>query len=257
MSAHPTHESQDPLSQRRPVALYGASGRMGSRVMRLLSDHGRLSCRYALKREDFMDRRSALETLGECHALIDFSTSSAQDALFDLLDQTSSRLPLISGVTGLSDAQRTRLNQYAHRAPVFYAPNFSLGVTLLKRFTQEASRLLGESFDVEVFELHHRQKIDAPSGTALHLAEVAARGRSGEVISDHSMERDARQVHVSAGRGGQVIGDHTVYFLGEAERIELSHRALNRDLFALGALRATEWVIGRAPGLYSMDDLWD
>ena len=257
MRVYPTRDDEDPLSQRLPVALYGASGRMGSRVMRLLSDHGGLSCRYRLKREDFVDQRGALNTLHECHALIDFSTPLAQDPLFDLLDGTASTLPLISGVTGLSEAQYSRLENYAQRAPVFYAPNFSLGVTLLKRFTQEASRLLGASFDVEIFELHHRQKIDAPSGTALHLAEAAALGRSGEVIHDHSPKRDANHVHVSAGRGGQVIGDHTVYFLGEAERIELSHRALSRDLFALGALRATEWVIGRAPGLYSMDDLWD
>jgi 4-hydroxy-tetrahydrodipicolinate reductase len=267
------------LSQRTDtikVAVFGAYGRMGQQIIQLMKTHSRLSCVLEIHRDSILNDLSFLVKLAQCHVLIDFSVASAQSDLLKILyhikrykdEQISihnkisnqSPLAIVSGVTGQSINDLNALYDYATYAPVFHAPNFSLGIALLKRFTKEASLFLGDSFDIEVFELHHRQKKDAPSGTALHLAKAAKQGRQHEdarVIETFQDHRHAHDIHVSAGRGGQVIGEHFVYFLGQSERIELVHRAHDRNLFAQGALRATEWIYQRSPQRYSMDDLWE
>jgi 4-hydroxy-tetrahydrodipicolinate reductase len=146
----------------------------------------------------------------------------------------------------------------AKSIPLVMAPNMSVGVNLLIDLVAEVAKKLGEEFDIEVVEAHHRHKKDAPSGTALRLAEEMAKatGRTSADLRTSRVgvigERPRREIGVQALRGGDVIGDHTVFFFGEGERLELTHRASNRDQFGRGALRAAKWVVGRAPGLYDM-----
>ncbi|GMT97345.1 4-hydroxy-tetrahydrodipicolinate reductase [Corallococcus caeni] len=168
---------------------------------------------------------------------------------------------LVVGTTGFSPEGRAQLEAHAKRVPIVAAPNMSVGVNLVIRMAAELARVLGPSFDVEVLEAHHRMKKDAPSGTALKLAEVLmeALGRTKDDLTfareGQTGARPPGEIGVQALRGGDVVGEHTVYFFGEGERIELTHRATNRDQFAQGALRAARWVAGRAPGLYDMADV--
>ncbi|NOK14456.1 4-hydroxy-tetrahydrodipicolinate reductase [Corallococcus exercitus] len=168
---------------------------------------------------------------------------------------------LVVGTTGFSPEGRAQLEAHAKQVPIVAAPNMSVGVNLVIRMAAELARVLGPSFDVEVLEAHHRMKKDAPSGTALKLAEVLmeALGRTKDDLTfareGQTGARPPGEIGVQALRGGDVVGEHTVYFFGEGERIELTHRATNRDQFAQGALRAARWVAGRAPGLYDMADV--
>ncbi|RKG94722.1 4-hydroxy-tetrahydrodipicolinate reductase [Corallococcus carmarthensis] len=168
---------------------------------------------------------------------------------------------LVVGTTGFTPEGRAQLEAHARRVPIVAAPNMSVGVNLVIRMAAELARVLGPSFDVEVLEAHHRMKKDAPSGTALKLAEVLveALGRTKDDLTfareGQTGARPPGEIGVQALRGGDVVGEHTVYFFGEGERIELTHRATNRDQFAQGALRAARWVAGRAPGLYDMADV--
>ena len=250
------------MDQRGAVAVWGAGGRVGRELVSALERHPALRLGLAAGRAHDPRDPALRAALSSCVGVVDFSLPEAQPALLDALDALDAAgrpLPLVTGVTGLSAAGWGALEARARRAPTLHAANFSLGVALLARLTAQASRALGPSFDVEVFELHHRQKRDAPSGTALHLARAAAEARGG-ALSDAptALPRDPALVHVSAGRGGQVVGEHTVFLLGEAERLELTHRAASRAVFAHGALRALEWLRARPAGaLHTLDDLLD
>lgn len=167
-------------------------------------------------------------------------------------------IALVTGVTGLADAEIVAIGRAGGRIPVFLAPNMSLGVALLARLAHEAARALPD-FDVEIVEMHHRAKKDAPSGTAAALAREVEEARPG-LRRVHGREglvgpRDPHEIGIHALRGGDVVGEHTVVFAGDGERIELTHRAGSRRTFAAGALRAARFVSGRAPGIYGMDDL--
>lgn len=171
-------------------------------------------------------------------------------------------VPIVIGTTGLSPEQKAEIAELARRIPIVMAPNMSVGVNVLFKIAGEVARVLGDAYDVEIFESHHRMKKDAPSGTAIGLIESVA-GALGldpqqDVIHDrHGFigERPARKIGVQVARGGDVVGEHTVMFLGQGERVELTHRATNRGNFATGALRAAKWVKGREPGLHSMLDV--
>jgi 4-hydroxy-tetrahydrodipicolinate reductase len=170
-------------------------------------------------------------------------------------------VPMVIGSTGFSPELRAQVEAATQAIPVVLAPNTSVGVNVVIQVAAELARVLGEGFDVEVLEAHHRMKKDAPSGTALRLAEVLAHelGRTSEdlVFSRRGWvgARASNEIGVQALRGGDVVGEHTVYFFGEGERIELTHRATSRDQFAKGALRAAHWVVGQRPGLYDMADV--
>jgi len=240
------------LGLQKSVVIYGATGRLGGELLALLqgSEGSRLNLNLAgaLGRGDSLDDPKVIALLEVADAVIDVSLPEATRALMNRLSELEEPPALICGVTGLSAKDLSRLATFATRAPTFYARNFSVGVALLTHLSALSARVLGDGFDVELFELHHRQKVDAPSGTAFHLAGAITQTRGGShsgAPCEHP--RDPRLVHMSAGRGGQVIGDHTVYFLGEAERVELTHRAQSRALFAQGALRATRWLLER-PG---------
>lgn len=169
---------------------------------------------------------------------------------------------LVIGTTGFEPLELDALRVAAREVPIVFAPNFSIGVNVSLRLVALASKALGADYDVEVFEMHHKLKVDAPSGTALKLGEVAAvaRGTSLEkdgVFARHGVtgERKAGTIGFSVARGGDIIGDHTVYFAGAGERIEITHRSQSRATYAQGALRAAAWLAGKPAGLYDMADV--
>lgn len=190
--------------------------------------------------------------------IVDFS---APEALAASLDRaTRAGVPILVGTTGLDDFADRRIGEASRSVAVLRASNTSLGVALLEELVERAARVLGSSWDVEVLEMHHRMKRDAPSGTALSLGEAAARGLSlpltrEEARSGRGLERASGAVGFAALRGGTVVGDHDVFFAGPEERLILSHRAENRMIFARGALAAAGFLARQAPGLYSMRDV--
>jgi 4-hydroxy-tetrahydrodipicolinate reductase len=182
-----------------------------------------------------VDGLAAIEH-ARAEAVVDFSAPGATLALAPIAAAAGSAL--VSGTTGLGDDARGALDRAAARVPVLWEPNMSLGVHVLTELVGRAASALAD-WDAEIVETHHRAKVDAPSGTALRLAESLGRANVG----------------IHALRGGDVIGDHTVHLLGGGERLELTHRATNRDVFAHGALRAARWLVGRPPGRYALRDV--
>ncbi len=251
------------------AAVLGPSGRMGRRVIELVA--GRSDMRVAAA----IDHPSSplvgqaiggvpvtgdLAGLAGCDVYIDFTTPDGTEAAARAAREH--RVAAVVGTTGLGRGAEQALAALTSVAPVLVAANFSLGVNLMLVIAETAARALGTTFDLEIVEAHHRGKRDAPSGTALALARALAAGRGVELddvlTTSRSGEVGARpegEIGVVAVRGGDVIGDHTAFFLGDGERIELTHRAGSRDLFAAGALRAAAWVAGRAPGRYTMRDV--
>jgi 4-hydroxy-tetrahydrodipicolinate reductase len=189
--------------------------------------------------------------------VIDFSLAPAVDAF--LAAVTRARVPFVMGTTGLSEAQLDKLAQAAEVVPYVWSRNMSLGVQVLAELVQQAVTRLGADFDVEISEVHHHSKVDSPSGTALRLADAVAAARPGTVRrlerAGQVGARPREEVGIFALRGGDVIGDHTVHLFGPAERIELTHRATSRDLFAHGAIRAARFVVGKSPGSYGIQDV--
>jgi len=171
-------------------------------------------------------------------------------------------VPIVIGSTGFTPEAKARVAAAAARIPVLLAPNMSVGVNVLFELVRQAAATLGEAYDVEIVELHHKKKKDAPSGTAVALAEVAAAALGRDPRKDFTFarsgmigERPPREIGVQTVRGGDIVGEHTVFFCGEGERLELTHRATAREQFARGAVRAAAWLPGRAPGLYDMADV--
>jgi 4-hydroxy-tetrahydrodipicolinate reductase len=192
--------------------------------------------------------------------VIDFSTPEATERL--LRECAGARRAAVVGTTGLTEAAHAAVSALAEVAPVVVAPNFSQGVTLLFHLAELAAQSLGSAFDAEVVEMHHHHKVDAPSGTALRLAEGVARARGLDparaLVRARSGQVGARsnaEVGVMTLRGGDVVGEHTLILAGEGERIELTHRATDRAIFARGAVRAALWAVGREPGRYDMTDV--
>lgn len=194
--------------------------------------------------------------------VIDFTLPAATAALCPRCAEAG--LPLVVGTTGLDPAQRQALEQAARRIPVVSAPNMSVGINVLLRLVAEAARLLGPGYDLEIVEAHHGRKVDAPSGTALALARelAAATAEQGSLEQRACYERHGQigarppaQIGLQTVRGGDVVGEHTVYYLGDGERLELTHRASSRQTFARGAVRALRWAATQSPGLYSMKDV--
>jgi len=193
-------------------------------------------------------------------AVIDFTTPEATLAHARICAARGTAL--VVGTTGLAPEQKAELAAHAQKIPLVFAPNMSVGVNLLFNLAALAARTLGDAYDVEIVEAHHKHKKDAPSGTALRLAEVVAEalGRDLDQVANYGRHgnigaRPATEIGIQTVRGGDVVGEHTLYFLGEGERIELTHRASSRGAFARGAVRAAIWAAGRAPGLYDMQDV--
>ena len=201
-----------------------------------------------------------LEVVARARAVIDFTAPAATVALSELCAQA--RAVHVVGTTGLSEADVAALDRAARHAVVVRAGNMSLGVNLLTQVVRDVARALGEAFDVEVVEAHHRHKVDAPSGTALMLGEAAAEGRGValEAVADRGRDgitgaRAPGAIGFHAIRGGDVVGDHEVIFAGDGERVIVGHKASDRTVFARGALRAVRWGVEQAPGHYDMIDV--
>lgn len=196
----------------------------------------------------------------DADAVIDFTLPDATARFATLAAQ--GKTVHVVGTTGLGEAERQALRAASHHAPVIEAANMSLGVTLLQALVEKVAATLGEEFDIEIVEMHHRHKVDAPSGTALALGQAAARGRGVDLAEasvrsrdGHTGPRQPGSIGFATLRGGDVVGEHTVVFAGGGERIELTHKATSREIFARGAVRAAIWGHGQKPGLYGMADV--
>ncbi|HYG27456.1 MAG TPA: 4-hydroxy-tetrahydrodipicolinate reductase [Caulobacteraceae bacterium] len=254
------------MSASRPVkvAIAGALGRMGQAVRKAVDDHPGLEFAGGFDRpgeqgEGLVPRD---EALGACDVLIDFTAAEASVEIARLCAERGGPA-LVTGATGLSEAQIADIREAAGRAAIVRSGNFSLGINVLLGLVRQAAERLGpEDWDIEVFEAHHRRKVDAPSGTALMLAEAAAAGRGIDLAQWSERARDGitgeRRVGAigfSVVRGGGIVGEHKVMLASEDEVLSLAHSASERSLFAKGAARAALWVAGRGPGLYDMQDV--
>ena len=250
-------------------ALSGAMGRMGQMIASVAegasdlelvgglefaaSPHQGAPCGTGIITADIAD-------LSKASVVIDFSRPEASLALIESLKGTGQAL--VIGTTGLDDAGEAQLKEAAKSVPILYCANTSMGVNLLVKLVEKAARALGPEWDIEIVETHHNQKVDAPSGTALALGHAAARGRDVMLDDVRDSGRDgitgARKegdIGFAVMRGGNVAGEHSVMFYGEDERIELTHIANQRTIFARGALTAARFMAGKPAGLYSMDDV--
>lgn len=198
--------------------------------------------------------------LAACDLLIDFTRP--EGAMAHLAACRAAGRKLVIGTTGIRPEDAAKIRDAARDIAIVFAPNMSVGVNVALKLVELAARALGPDYDVEVFEMHHKLKVDAPSGTALRLGEVAAKARGTTLEKDgvyarHGVtgERQPGAIGFSVARGGDVVGDHTVFFTGTGERIEVTHRATSRANFAQGAIRAAIFLQGKSPGLYDMDDV--
>ena len=235
------------------ILLNGAKGRMGQAIAAVAGELD-ASIRAAT---DAGDNPAPL--LAGCDVMIDFSAHQATRSLLELA--VAQHRPIVIGTTGHAPAEKQALLRLAAQVPCVWAGNFSVGVNLLFALTRRATAVLGADYDTEVVEMHHRFKKDAPSGTAARLLEIILEERklSADALrhgrSGLTGERPASEVGVHALRGGDVVGDHTVIFAALGERIELTHKAGDRAIFARGAVRAAHWVVGQKPGVYDMQDV--
>ena len=219
------------------VLLVGAVGRMGKTIVDLASRESNIEIAAQC------DLGDAIEpAMKNCDVAIDFSHADAIEEICRAALQL--RKPLVIGTTGHSLAQRQTIEKAARSVPIVFASNFSICVNALFALTHSAAEILGNEFDLEIIETHHRMKKDAPSGTAKTLAEILKKARK---IDNEIPTRSIRE--------GEAVGEHTVVFAGLGEQLELTHRASSREIFARGALRAAEWIIGKPAGLYNMQDV--
>lgn len=248
------------------VGVFGANGRVGQLVIDDLkrTDEISLSSVFVRNKLNFSIDPSILVStdvksfLKACDIVIDFSLPDACEVLLEAAIETPT--PLVIGTTGLSMHQLNLLKQASENMPVLYATNMSLGVALLNKLVYQASAAL-EGFDIEIVEMHHKHKKDAPSGTALTLGESAASARGLDLDKVRISGRDGNigertkdEISVMALRGGDIVGRHTVGFYNDGEFIELNHTATSRNTFSKGAIRAASWLVGKKPGLYSISD---
>jgi 4-hydroxy-tetrahydrodipicolinate reductase len=254
------------------IVLSGATGRMGTTLAALMAEDDGLRLVGGIGR---MPERGCdigcpvvqtPETAGawmrEADVVIDFSSPELLRRLLQMHGDALEGRALVVGTTGLTPDEQELIHVQSRRSAILQAANFSVGVNLLLALAEQASSVLGDDYDVEIVEAHHRRKADAPSGTALALGEAVARGRKVKLAdvrvdgrSGSSGERPRGEVGFHALRGGDVVGEHQVMLIGERERITLGHVAQDRALFAEGALRAARWIAGKEPGTYTMKDV--
>ncbi len=248
------------------VGVFGANGRVGKLLIDDLKETAdiSLSSVYVRNELNFSIDPSVMVTtdinsfLNGCDIVIDFSLPEACEALLEAVMLTPK--PLVIGTTGLSAHQLNLLKQASEKMPILYATNMSLGVALLNKLVYQASAAL-DGFDIEIVEMHHKHKKDAPSGTALTLGESAARGRNLDLDKVRVSGRDGNigqrtqdEIAVMALRGGDIVGRHTVGFYNDGEFIELNHTATSRNTFSKGAIRAASWLVDKESALYSISD---
>ena len=260
------------------VAVVGATGRMGRAVIRCLADTQDMRLAGAVtEATDPALGQDAGEVCGlqaagvaltddpraglrSAQVAVDFTLPSATES--NVAAAAAGGVALVVGTTGLAPEQTAALQSGAERIPIVYARNMSIGMAVFKDLVGRAAAALDDDYDVEILDAHHAQKVDAPSGTALELGErvAAARGQPLARLAvyarhGHTGPRERGTVGFSVVRAGRIVGDHSVLFAGAEERVELVHRAADRAVFARGALRAAGWVVGRSPGMYSLEDV--
>ena len=260
-----------------PVAVSGAAGRMGRMLVSAINRADGLRLTAAVDRPDAPEIGADagelagvgqlrvpilgnIAELADFDVLVDFSVATA--TLDKLEFCTENAKALVIGTTGFEESGLEAIRRAAEQVPIVMAPNMSVGVNVAFKLIEFAARALGDEVDVEVFEAHHRHKIDAPSGTAVRMGEILADTLSRDIATDAvygregiTGEREPRTIGFHSLRGGDIVGEHTVTFAGTGERIEITHRAGSRENFAAGAVRAVRFVAGRTPGLYGMDEV--
>lgn len=245
------------------IMMSGCNGKMGQVISRLASQRDDLKIAVGYDINDLLNNSYPVFTnLKNCNVkvdvIIDFSNPEAFENLVDYA--VSKKIPLVMATTGLSQSQQKTLETVSRQIPVFFSANMSLGVNLLLDLVKKAAKLLETNFDIEIVEKHHNQKLDAPSGTALAIADAinSVLEQKQEYIYDRHSRRKKRSKHeigIHAVRGGTIVGEHSVIFAGSDEIIEINHMAMSKDIFGIGALRAAAFLYDKKPGLYSMKDL--
>ncbi len=249
------------------IGIFGARGRMGQAIAGLAGDSGLVVAggtdslaQGTIGAEGAAITGDPAALAAQADVLIDFSVPAALEA--HLTACIAAGKPLLIGTTGLEAEHQAAIDRAASRIAVLQTGNTSLGVNLLAALVKDAAARLGDDWDIEIVEMHHRHKVDAPSGTALLLGQAAAAGRGIDLAEHSARGRDgitgarlAGDIGFASLRGGSVAGDHQVIFASDGERIELGHRAESRIIFARGAIKAAQWLIGKAPGRYAMTDV--
>ncbi len=264
------------MSELVDVVVWGSAGRMGQSVVRAVLQSKRARLASALVRpgsglaDEPLDRvfgslprdvdfSTSLDPDTACDVLVDFSGPVVFDAALALAVER--RIAFVSGTTGLKDEQRAAMERAAQTIPVLWSSNFSMGVAMLFRTVRRIANAL-PAWDAEIVEIHHNRKEDSPSGTAMSLGDAIAEGRQ-QALADHAVfgrhghigARSKGEIGFSAMRGGDIVGEHTVVFATDGERLEITHRAGDRDIFAKGALEAAVWIARREPGMYTFDQV--
>ncbi len=257
------------------IAVTGAAGRMGGRIITLATESDQLQVAGAVEmagHPKIGDDAGYVAGCGDLGVSISDSLEAALEGAELLIDFTFPQVTLanaavcarlgkgmVVGSTGFTPEEREQLNSFASQIPIVFAPNMSVGVNVCFKLLKDLAKTLGEGFDVEIVELHHNKKKDSPSGTAVRMGEVVADalGRDYNQVANYHREgmcgeRSSEEIGMQTVRGGDIVGEHTVYFIGMGERIELTHRAMSRDMFARGAIRAAGWLGGKGPGMYDM-----
>lgn len=280
----PSQPSPAPAKVKRPsngavkVGVVGCAGRMGQMLLKMLINApgivvvGGTERRGSIALGQDIGALAGADPLGisvgddpsllfdTSDVVVDFTNPTATVSHAQMAARTG--CALVIGTTGFDNDQLNSLYRSAQRAPIVLAANMSLGINLLQQVVEEVARILDPDWDIEIVEMHHRGKIDAPSGTALALGEAAARGRGQNLRRISRRSRDGQvgprvkgEIGFAALRGGDVVGDHTVIFAADGERVEITHRASSREIFARGAVKSVLWAAGKNPGLYSMRDV--
>jgi 4-hydroxy-tetrahydrodipicolinate reductase len=258
------------------VVVTGAAGRMGTQIVRLVAGDEGLKLTGAVERPGHAGQDAGalagLPPLGVAVAEELAAAIAGADVVIDFTSHEASArnaevcaekgVALVIGSTGFTPEAKARVAAAARKVPIVLSPNMSVGVNVLFELVRQAAKTLGDAYDVEIVEIHHKRKRDAPSGTAVALGEVAARALDRDpadalAYTRHGIlgERPPWQIGIQTLRGGDVVGEHTVFFCGEGERLELTHRATSREQFARGAVRAAHWIAGKPAGLYDMADV--
>ena len=244
------------------IILNGCNGKMGLAVSRLVAERDDCEIVAGVDLKADIQREfpvfSDINKVNGGDVIIDFSHPSCLNSLLEYAVTT--KTPIVVATTGLSDADIENVKSASKAVPVFFTFNMSLGINLLVELSKTASKVLGDRFDIEIIEKHHNQKIDAPSGTAIMLANAINEVNDGKYVYEYNRQakrekRDAKEIGIHAIRGGNIVGEHEVIFAGHDEVISLSHSAGSKEVFAAGAVNAAVFISGNTPGLYDMKDL--
>lgn len=243
------------------VILSGCNGKMGRVISNVVANFSDLSIVAGVDRNPSQNSYPVFSNIDDCNVdadvIIDFSRPDALDSLIKYAKEKS--IGIVLCTTGFTDEQILKINEAANEIPIFRSANMSIGINVVNKVLKNISALLYKDFDIEIIEKHHNQKVDAPSGTALLLANTIKDSLPEETMFVHGREGIAKRSHKEIGihaiRGGSIVGDHEVIFAGQGEVIEISHYAISREVFAVGSLKACQFMYGKEKGLYSMDDV--